>query len=89
MKAEDAEKLFKLNSWSTFIRKLVQEVQHFTEEILGEIQNRTAEERYQDLLESGHIYLQKVPLKHLASYLGIAPQSLSRIRKKLLQKART
>jgi len=89
MKAEDAERLFRLNSWSTFVRKLVQEVQHFTEEILAEVQNRTAEDRYRDLLQSGHMYLQKVPLKHLASYLGIAPQSLSRIRKKLLLETRT
>lgn len=89
MKAEDADALLNLNSWSTFVRKLVQEVQHFTEEILEEIQNRTAEDRYKELLESQHEYLQKVPLKHLASYLGIAPQSLSRIRKKLLLQART
>ena len=28
----------------------------------------------------------RIPLKHLASFLGIAPQSLSRVRKKLIEK---
>lgn len=89
MPAKAAFELLRFSSWSTFVRKLVQEVQHFTEEILESIQNQTAEERYKDLLESQHIFLQKVPLKHLASYLGIAPQSLSRIRKKILAESRT
>ena len=89
MPAKAAFDLLTLASWNTFVRKLVQEVQYFTEEILESIQNQTAEERYKDLLESQHIFLQKVPLKHLASYLGIAPQSLSRIRKKILLHSRT
>jgi CRP-like cAMP-binding protein len=39
-----------------------------------------ASERYRQLLlESPHI-LQRVPLIHIASYLGVTPQSLSRIR---------
>lgn len=71
-----------LESWNVFIRNLTQEVQYFTESILEEIQNQTAEERYLKMVEEQNILLQKVPLKHLASYLGIAPQSLSRIRKK-------
>ena len=79
----DAEQLLELKSWSTFIRKLVQEVQYFTEGILEEVQNETAEKRYQQMLQNGDVLLSKVPLKHLASYLGIAPQSLSRIRKKM------
>ena len=68
--------------WNTFVRELVQEVQYYTEQILLESQNLTAEQRYIQMVENGDIRLQKVPLKHLASYLGVAPQSLSRIRKK-------
>ena len=83
MTREDAYRLFEIKSWSNFVRNLVQEVQFFTEEILVDIQNKTAEERYKEMLINGHIFLEKVPLKHLASFLGIAPQSLSRIRKKL------
>ncbi len=70
------------------MRKLIQEVQYYTEEILQEIQTETAENRYIKLLESNPALLQRVPLKYLASYLGIAAQSLSRIRKKLAKQKR-
>jgi len=85
----DAERLFKLASWSTFVRKLIQEVQFFTQEIMEALQSQTAEQRYRQMLHNNDPLLQKVPLKHLASYLGIAPQSLSRIRKKMLVEFRT
>ncbi len=78
----DALELLKLPNWSEFVRKLVQEVQFYTEEILETLQNDTAEERYIKMIEQNSVLLQKVPQKHIASYLGIAPQSLSRIRKK-------
>lgn len=43
-------------------------------------------ERYERLLQThGHL-IERVPLKHLASYLGINPASLSRIRKRLSKK---
>ncbi len=38
-----------------------------------------AEERYRTLMEESPELLQYVPLKHIASYLWITPQSLSRI----------
>lgn len=44
---------------------------------------QTAEERYLDLLKTASHILQKVQLKHIASYLGITPQALSRIRKRI------
>lgn len=74
--------LLRQPAWSEFIRQLVQEVQYKTEEILTALQTSTAEERYLALLKENSPIIQKVPLKHIASYLGIAPQSLSRIRKK-------
>jgi len=43
------------------------------------IQFHTADERYKHLLTETN-YLQKIPLKHIASYLGITQVSLSRIR---------
>ncbi|WP_162417989.1 Crp/Fnr family transcriptional regulator [Cyclobacterium roseum] len=47
----------------------------------------SARERYVRLLEKYPIYLEQVPLKYLASYLNIQPESLSRIRKKLLEES--
>ena len=81
---KQANDLLELKSWNTFIRKLIQEVQYYTEEILQEIQTETAENRYKKMIETNPQLLQRVPLKYLASYFGIAPQSLSRIRKKIV-----
>ncbi len=74
--------LLRIPAWSEFIRKLVQEVQHFTEEIVLELQNKTAEERYLEMVGNESQIIKNASLKEIASYLGIAPQSLSRIRKK-------
>jgi CRP-like cAMP-binding protein len=45
--------------------------------------NQTAEQRYASLLSSHPEIFQHVPLKYIASYLGITDTSLSRIRKEL------
>jgi len=88
MNKTDAFDLLKYPNWSEFVRKLIQEVQFFTEQILEEIQNNTAESRYVKMIEENDPILTNVPLKDIASYLGIAPQSLSRIRKKYWSKKR-
>ena len=43
----------------------------------------SATERYQYILKKDPELLQRVPLNHLATYLQVAPETLSRIRKKL------
>lgn len=48
--------------------------------------NHTAEQRYEELLTTRPELLQRVPLKFIASYLGITDTSLSRIRKEVAQK---
>lgn len=45
-----------------------------------------AEERYRALMEENPELLRIVPLKRIASYLWITPQSLSRIRARILRK---
>ena len=69
--------------WADFVRALTQEVQFFTENILEDLQTKTAEVRYREMVRAGDPLLRRVPQKILASYLGIAPPSLSRIRHKL------
>jgi len=86
---QNANALLVMPAWNTFIRKLIQEVQSFTESILEEIQTETAEKRYEKLLQNSPDWVSRIPLKYLASYLGIAPQSLSRIRKNYLAKSRS
>ncbi|MEM6395762.1 MAG: Crp/Fnr family transcriptional regulator [Bacteroidota bacterium] len=88
MPKEEAFGLLKWVNWSTFVRKLIQEVQFNTEQILEDIQNLTAEERYTKMMAESDPILQNAPLKDIASFLGIAPQSLSRIRKKYWSESR-
>ncbi|WP_106793225.1 Crp/Fnr family transcriptional regulator [Aquimarina sp. Aq78] len=47
---------------------------------LVDIQTRTAKERYENLLKEYPAIFQRINLSHIATYLGIKRQSLSRIR---------
>lgn len=44
-----------------------------------------AEQRYQKMMEQQPHFIQNIPLQYIASYLGIKPQSLSRIRKQFIK----
>jgi len=45
--------------------------------------NKTAEERYLDLFSERPRLLKEIPLKYIASYIGVTPQALSRIRRRI------
>jgi CRP-like cAMP-binding protein len=45
--------------------------------------NDNAEQRYQKLFTEQPQLIQHIPLKYIASYIGITPQALSRIRKRI------
>ena len=75
-----------LSSWNEFTTKLLQEVQQFTRSSLLEIKTKTADQRYKELLINKPEVIQRIPLKYLSGYLGVAPQSLSRIRKNLTKR---
>lgn len=64
------EKITKLIAEASFIDKQQQQIDLLT---------KTAKERYIQLIKY-HKGVNRIPLKYLASYLGITPQSLSRIR---------
>ena len=46
----------------------------------------TAEERYNDFIQTYPSIVQRVPQYMLASYLGITPETLSRVRRKAMKK---
>ena len=48
--------------------------------------NSSPEQRYLNLMQSRPDLIQRVPQHQLASYLGIKPQSLSRLRARILEK---
>ena len=45
--------------------------------------SKTAEQRYLDLFHERPRLLKQIPLKLIASYIGVTPQALSRIRKRI------
>jgi CRP-like cAMP-binding protein len=65
----------------------------FSEELLAkqridfdEFKTSSPEQRYLNLLQKRPELIQRVPQHQLASYLGIKPQSLSRLRARILEK---
>jgi CRP-like cAMP-binding protein len=53
---------------------------------ISDFMSASAEERYQHFQGKFPDLLQRVPLQQIASYLGITPQSLSRIRKDITER---
>lgn len=55
------------------------------EEIIAELLTKNSTQRYTNFLERHPTLAQRIPQYQLATYLGIRPESLSRIRKKLAE----
>lgn len=70
-KYPDIERLF---------RKIIEQAYVHTVNRMEAIQFHSAEERYAQLLAEKPNLIQRISLKHIASYLGITQVSLSRIR---------
>ena len=84
MEQRSAMELYQsLPSWSELIRKVLLEVSFDFQRLFSESKLLSPEKRYRKILEEEPLLAQNVPLKYLASYLGIAPESLSRIRKRM------
>jgi len=71
--------------------KMQEMMRNFWEDVILNLINRftalqkdSAEKRYLDLLNKPD-YLETVPQKYLASFIGVTPTSLSRIRKQILK----
>jgi CRP-like cAMP-binding protein len=68
--------------WQEFGRKTWEGLAVSMIEQIVSFQTLTAEERYLEFMKSPEV-MQKVPIKNLASLLGITPNALSRIRKNI------
>lgn len=83
-KADDLYKRFP--KLETVSRKVMEKVFAEQQEIMGAYFTDTPEQRYLKLLKSRPELFQKIPQYQIASYVGVKPESLSRIRKRLLEK---
>ena len=69
-----------------FFRLLIEANHIATHQRIADSLSASAEERYLKFIKTYPKLFEIVPQKQIASYLGITPQSLSRIRKELTQK---
>ncbi len=77
----------KFPRFKTLCRSVTEELLANNQSSFDNFKITNPEQRYLDLLKNKPGLMQRVPQHQLASYLGIKPQSLSRIRKRLLQQA--
>ncbi|MBX2957613.1 MAG: Crp/Fnr family transcriptional regulator [Cyclobacteriaceae bacterium] len=69
--------------WQKFGRLITEYVLLFVVERNKALLFKSPEERYLKLMKERPKVMANVPLKYIASYLGITPEALSRIRKRL------
>ena len=81
---EDLQKLYEKHLFWQQVGRLVAEQEFITVESYTRFLNdKTAKQRYLQILKHENDILQRVPLIYLASYLQVAPETLSRIRKEI------
>ena len=57
-----------------------------SQKILASFITKSPEERFNDLLQTNGALFQRVPQQYIASYLGVSPETLSRIKKRSVSK---
>lgn len=67
----------------TMLVQMASEMQAQNQVEMDNFKNLNPEERYLNLTETRPDLLNRVPLNYIATYLGITPESLSRIRKRI------
>jgi CRP-like cAMP-binding protein len=78
----------KFPKFEIMCRKLSEELLAKQRIDFDEFKTSSPEQRYLNLLQSRPDLIQRVPQHQLASYLGIKPQSLSRLRARIIEKDR-
>jgi len=75
-------KLYDENArWERIGRRIAEEVYCITQKRTLSLLTMTASQRYEELINTMPSVISHIPELHIASYLGITPQSLSRIKK--------
>lgn len=85
---EDVEKkvFHQIPAFASLCRKFSEKLFAKKQQAHEDYRTFTPEQRYLQLIEDRPGLIQRIPQYHLASYLGVRPESLSRIRKRLTQK---
>ncbi|HLP21886.1 MAG TPA: Crp/Fnr family transcriptional regulator [Chitinophagales bacterium] len=75
----------KSHNWERFGRLMAEQTYRMSTERVESFLFMNGEERYLQLLEKQPTLFERVPLYHIASYLGIERETLSRLRRKIAQ----
>jgi len=75
----------KFPRFESLCRILTEELLAKNQASFADFKTSTPEQRYLNLLKTRPDLLQRVPQHQIASYLGMKPQSLSRIRKRIIK----
>ncbi len=75
----------KFPRFESIARAIVQDVLFDYQKMLSAFITQTPEQRYLNLQKTRPDLLQRVSQYHIASYIGVKPESLSRIRKRLAE----
>ncbi|MBI1767066.1 MAG: Crp/Fnr family transcriptional regulator [Bacteroidetes bacterium] len=70
--------------WSAFCKQVYEKAISLNQQRTTDLLTLSAEKRYLKLLAEQPELIQNVPILYVASYIGIKPESLSRIRKKII-----
>ena len=90
IRKQDLYSLYKqCNKYETFGRIMAEHVAQRATEIAMSLSSDKPEERFQNLITSQPNLFQRVPQKYIANFLGISPESLSRIRNRVFHKQRS
>ena len=84
----EAEIFEKFPKFETLCRVLSEELLAKQQINFDDFKTSSPEQRYLNLLEKRPDLIQRVPQHQLASFLGIKPQSLSRLRARILEKSK-
>jgi CRP/FNR family transcriptional regulator, anaerobic regulatory protein len=85
IKRDDVDILAKIGkTQKDYTIQILQKILAEEKQRINDMATLTAEQRYLKLMKEKPNITQNVPLKYIASYLGIKPESLSRVRKELL-----
>lgn len=85
----EAEIFEKFPKFETLCRVLSEELLAKQQINFDDFKTSTPEQRYLNLVEKRPDLIQRVPQHQLASYLGIKPQSLSRLRARVAEKSKS
>ena len=81
---KDIQFLYKNTKYGDrFGRLMAQEAYKYLHNLFIERQTKTEKERFEDFIHTTPYLMEKVPQYHIATFLGITPQHLSRLKKSI------